>query len=155
MVRTVTCSLRPTVAQADALLGTIEAFNEACDYVSTVAWVEREFNNYRLRKRTYRAIRERFGLPAQLAQQAIAKVAAAYRVSKQRRAEFRPHGAVTFDCRVLRLIGVSVVSMALLSGREKIALSIGGYQARRLKGAALGETDLIYLPEKRRFRLHF
>ena len=123
MVRTVTCSLKPTAAQTEALLATIEAFNAACDHVSSFAWTEREFNNYRLRKLTYRAIRERFGLPAQLAQQAIAKVAAAYKVSKASRAEFRPHGAVTYDCRVLRLIGVSVVSLTLLSGREKVALS--------------------------------
>jgi putative transposase len=155
MVRTVTCSLKPTVAQAGALLATMEAFNAACDYVSSVAWVERQFNNYRLRKLTYHTVRERFGLPAQLAQQAIAKVAAAYKVSKQTRAEFRPHGAVTFDGRVLRLIGVSTVSMTLVSGREKVALSVGGYQSERLKGAVLGETDLTYQPEQRRFRLHF
>lgn len=147
--------MKPTTAQAEALKATMEAFNAACDFVSSVAWVEREFNNYRLRKLTYRTVRERFGLPAQLAQQAIAKVAAAYKVSRQTRAEFRPHGAVTFDCRVLRLIGVSAVSMTLLSGRGKIALSVGGYQAERLKGAVLGETDLTYQPEKGRFRLHF
>jgi predicted transposase len=155
MVRAVTCALKPTSSQVEALLATMEAFNAACDYVSSVAWTEREFNNYRLRKRAYRAIRERYGLPAQLAQQAIARVAAAYKVSKRSRAEFRPHGAVTFDCRCLRLIGVSVVSLTLLTGREKVALSVGGYQAARLKGATLGETDLTYQPEKRRFRLHF
>lgn len=155
MVRTVTCSLKPNEPQAEALLATMEAFNAACDYVSGIAWAEREFNNYRLRKLTYRAIRGQFSLPAQLAQQAIAKVAAAYKVSRQQRAEFRSQGAVTFDCRCLRLIGVSSVSLTLLSGREKIALSVGGYQSERLKGAALGETDLTYQAEKRRFRLHF
>jgi IS605 OrfB family transposase len=155
MVRTVTCTITPTAPQTEALCETMEALNDACDYVSTVAWTEREFNNYRLRKRTYRAIRERFGLSAQLAQQAVAKVAAAYKASKHRRAEFRPHGAVTFDCRCLRLIGVSVVSLTLLNGRAKVALSIGGYHAARLKGAILGETDLTYQPEKGRFRLHF
>jgi IS605 OrfB family transposase len=131
------------------------AFNAACDYVSSVAWAEREFNHYRLRKRTYATVRQRFDLPAQLAQQAIAKVAAAYKVSKAKRAEFRPHSAVTYDCRVLRLIGVSLVSMTLLSGREKVALSLGDYQAQRLQDLVIGETDLTYRPEKQRFQLHF
>jgi putative transposase len=155
MLRTLVVSLRPTAEQAQALLTTMEAFNAACNAVSAVAWETREFNNYHLRKLTYGAIREQFGLPAQLAQHAIAKVAHAYKVSKATRAEFRPHGAVTYDCRVFRLRGVSAVSMTLLSGRSKIALSIGGYQAQRLREAELGEVDLCYLPDKRRFRLHF
>jgi putative transposase len=152
--RTLTISLRPTPAQAAALHATMTVFNAACNYVSGVAWNERQFNNFRLRRLTYRDVREQFGLPAQLAQHAIAKVAAAYKVSKDTQAEFRPLGAVTYDVRVMRLIGVSVVSMTLLTGREKILLSTGGYHAQRLEGAALGEADLVYLPEKKRFSLH-
>jgi putative transposase len=154
MVRTLTISLVPTGGQAAALLETIVAFNAACNYASGVAWESREFNNYRLRGLCYVTIRSQFGLPAQLAQHAIGKVAAAYKVSKKTRAEFRPHGAVTYDRRVFRLLGVSNVSMTLLSRREKIALSTGGYHADRLRDAQIGEVDLCYLPEKRRFRLH-
>src|SRR5713101_4234851 len=91
LIRTVTCSLKPTAGQSEALLATMEAFNAACDYISSVAWEQREFNNYRLRKLTYALVRQRFDLPAQLAQQAIAKVSAAYKVSKKTKAEFRPH----------------------------------------------------------------
>jgi putative transposase len=99
-------------------------------------------------------VRDRFGLPAQLAQHAIAKVAAAYKVNRQIQAVFRPLGAVTYDCRVMRLLGVTAVAMTLLCGREKVLLSSGGYHAKRLFGARLGEADLVYQPEKKRFRLH-
>src|SRR5438093_1310034 len=137
--RTLTVLLRPTPKQAQALKETMTTFNAACDFVSRVAWENREFNNFRLRRLTYRDVRSRFALPSQLAQHAIAKVAAAYQVSREVQATFRPQGAVTYDCRVMRLLGVSAVSMTLLSGREKILLSTGGYHTRRLASATLGE----------------
>src|SRR5438876_7184012 len=127
MVRTLAISLRPTPEQAKALLNTMEAFNAACNFVSAIAWESRTFRHYALRKLCYYDVRARFGLTAQLAQQAIKKVADAYRVSKAKQAEFRPLGAVTYDARVMRLLGVSSVSMAVLHGREKIRLSVGGY----------------------------
>jgi putative transposase len=152
--RTLTLSLRSSPEQAQALQQTMTAFNAACNFVSQVAWNEREFNVFRLRRLTYRDVRDRFALPSQLAQHAIAKVAAAYKVNRSEKATFRPLGAVTYDVRVMRLLGVSAVSMTLLSGREKVLLSTGGYHAKRLAGALLGEADLVYQPEKKRFRLH-
>jgi putative transposase len=155
MVRTLTISLRPTAEQAKALLETIEAFNAACSYASRIAWESRTFRNYDLRKRCYYELRARFGLPAQLAQHAIKKVADAYKVSKAKPAAFRPHGAVTYDRRVMRLEGVSNVSMTLLPGREKVRLAVGRYHFERFRGATVGEADLVYLAEKHCFRLHF
>jgi putative transposase len=154
MVRVITVSLRPTTEQSKVLLDTMEAFNAACNYVSRIAWESGSFRNFALRKLCYYDVRARFHLTAQLAQHAIKKVADAYRVSKAKQAEFRPHGAVTYDARVMRLLGVSNVSMTLLHGRETIRLSTGGYHADRLRGARMGEADLVYQPEKRRFRLH-
>src|SRR5438445_8778902 len=110
-IRTLTISLRPTPEQAQALKQTMTAFNDACNFVSHVAWREREFNNFRLRRLTYRDVRDRFALPSQLAQHAIAKVAAAYKISREGPARFRPLGAVTYDRRVMRLLGVTAVSM--------------------------------------------
>jgi putative transposase len=154
MVRTLAISLRPTPEQAKALLVTMEAFNAACNYVSGIAWESRTFRNFTLRKLCYSDVRARFRLTAQLAQHAIKKVADAYKVSQTKQAAFKPHGAVTYDARVLRLIGVSNVSMAVLHGRETIRLSTGGYHADRLRGTQVGEADLVYQPEKHRFRLH-
>jgi putative transposase len=133
----------------------MQAFNAACNFVSGVAWEQRVFNQIALHHFTYRSIRERFGLPAQLAVRAIAKVVDAYKASKAVRAEFRPLGAITYDSRVLRLLGVSNVSCSTLRGRITVPLKIGGYQRKRLANAALGETKLVYTPEKDRFSFVF
>jgi putative transposase len=154
-VRTVTCAAAPTPEQAEALLEVMRAFNAACNFVSALAWEKRVFNQIALHHLTYRDIRAQFGLPAQLTVRAIAKVADAYKTSKARQAEFRPLGAITYDRRVLRLLGLSNVSCATLAGRIPVALSIGGYQRNRLAGAILGETDLVYTPEKNRFSFVF
>jgi putative transposase len=129
----------------------MQAYNAACNFVSALAWEKRCFNQIALHHMTYRDIRAQFGLPSQLAVRAIAKVADAYKTSKATKAEFRPLGAITYDSRILRLIGVSNVSCSTLAGRITVKLNIGGYQRDRLAGAALGEIDLLYLPEKKRF----
>jgi putative transposase len=149
--RTVTCSAAPTPEQAEALKAIMQAYNAACNFVAALAWEKHVFNQIALHHMTYRDIRQEFGLPSQLAVRAIAKVAAAYKVSKETQAQFRPLGAITYDSRVLRLLGVSNVSCATLTGRITVKLNIGGYQRDRLAGAILGETDLTYTPEKQRF----
>src|SRR5947208_10107298 len=102
--RTITCVADPTPAQADALRETMLAFNAACNYVAGVAWTEQTFGKVPLQRLVYYEVRARFQLPAQLAIRAIAKVADAYRISKEAPPEFRPRGAVAYDCRVLRLV---------------------------------------------------
>jgi putative transposase len=154
-VRTVTCAAAPAPEQAEALKEVMQAFNAACNFVSALAWEQQVFNQIALHHLTYRTIRERFGLPSQLAVRAIAKVADAYKTTKEVRAEFRPLGAITYDSRVLRLLGVSNVSCSTLRGRITVPLKIGGYQRKRLAGATLGETKLLYTPEKDHFSFVF
>ena len=153
--RSVTCAAAPTPEQAEALKTVMQAYNAACNFVSDLAWERRCFNQIALHHLTYRDIRERFGLPSQLAVRAIAKVADAYKVSKATKAQFRPLGSITYDSRVLRLLGVSNVSCSTLQGRITVKLNIGGYQRNRLAGASLGETKLTYTPEKHRFSFVF
>jgi putative transposase len=153
--RTVTCAAAPTPEQSEALKDVMRAYNAACNHVSALAWDRRIFGRVTLQRLAYREVRERFGLPAQLAIHAIRKVADAYRVSKTVQAHFRPLGSITYDRRVLRLLGVSKVSCATLSGRITVKLSIGGYQRDRLAGATLGESKLTYAPEKNRFSFVF
>jgi IS605 OrfB family transposase len=149
--RTITCVADPTPAQADALRETMLAFNAACNYVAGVAWTAQTFGKVSLQRLVYYEVRARFQLPAQLAIRAIAKVADAYRSRKEAPPEFRPLGAVAYDCRVLRLVNLSQVSLTTLSGRIQVPLKIGGYQRNRLAGAVLGEVDLLYNPDKRRW----
>src|SRR5260370_30220449 len=130
--RTVTWAAAPAPEQVDALKEVMRAFNAACNFVSALAWEKRVFNQIALHHMTYRDIREQFRLPSQMAVRAIAKVAAAYETSKATKAEFRPLAAITYDCRVLRLLGVSRVSCSTLAGRIAVRLNIGGYQRDRL-----------------------
>ena len=155
VTRTITCVATPTAPQAEALRETMVAFNGACNYVSAVAWKERTFDKRRLQRLVYYPIRAEFGLPAQLAIRAIAKVADTYRVSKATLATFHPMGAATYDSRILSLKNLSTVSLTTLQGRIKVGLNVGGYQTNRLAGAVLGETDLLWNPEKRRFSFAF
>lgn len=154
-VHTVTCAASPTPEQAGALRETMLAFNAACNAISAVAWKERVFSQVPLHRLVYYSVRAEFKLPAQLAVRAIAKVVDAYKVSKAKQAEFRPLGAVTYDCRVLRLVNLSSVSLTTLRGRLKVSLKVGGYQRNRLSGAILGETDLLFRPEKNRWSFAF
>lgn len=124
-VRTVTCAAAPSPEQAEALKNVMLAYNAACNFVSSLAWEKRIFNQIALHHLAYREIRSQFELPAQLAVRAIAKVADAYKVSKATQAEFRPLGAITYDRRVLRLLGLSNVSCATLAGRITVPLNIG------------------------------
>jgi putative transposase len=153
--RTVSCIAAPTLAQAEALKEVMRAVNAACAHIATVAWERRVFGRVTLQRLVYREVREQFGLPAQLAIHAVRKVADAYRVNKQRPAKFRPLGAITYDSRVLRLLNLSTVSCCALAGRITMPLKIGGHQRNRLAGAVLGETELIYEPDKQRFSFLF
>src|SRR5207249_2390989 len=86
------CAVAPTPEQAATLKAVMQAFNAACNCVSALAWEKQIFNPIALHHLTYRDLRERFGLPAQLAVRAIAKVADAYKATLAVRAEFRPLG---------------------------------------------------------------
>jgi len=135
--------LQPTPDQSTALLETMEWFNVACNAVAEVAFRERTANKIRLQKLVYYDIRERFGLPAQMAVRTISKVAEAYKRDKSKKPVFRPHGSIVYDQRVLSWKGVDRVSILTLRGRQIVPVVFGGYQAARLKYIR-GQIDLLY-----------
>lgn len=140
---TLMVKLQPTADQSAALLEAMERFNAACNAVAEVAFQERTANKIRLQKLVYYDIRERFGLPAQMAVRVISKVAEAYKRDRSKKPSFRPHGAIVYDQRVLSWKGVDRVSILTLQGRQVIPVVFGGYQAARLKRLR-GQADLIY-----------
>lgn len=135
--------LQPTTEQVAILLETMERFNAACNAVAEAAFRERTANKIRLQKLVYYDIRERFGLPAQMAVRVISKVAEAYKRDKSKKPSFREHGAIVYDQRVLSWKGLDRVSILTLKGRQLIPVVFGGYQAARLKRIR-GQADLIY-----------
>jgi putative transposase len=108
-----------------------------------VAFERRLANKIALQQLVYYDVRERFGLSAQLTVRAIAKVVEAYKRDKAIRPSFRPHGAVCYDQRIMRWLGVEAVSLTTLEGRIEVPIRFGAYQAARLDRRQ-GQADLIY-----------
>ncbi len=78
MKLTAKVKLLPTDEQRELLLQTMEAANQAANYVSDVAWQQKTFGRVPVHRLTYYAVREQFGLSAQMAVRVIGKVVDAY-----------------------------------------------------------------------------
>lgn len=148
-ILTVPCKLDPTPEDRSALAATVGAFGAACRTVvrDTPAGLT---NEARLRAEVYRAVRTRHGLSANLAQGAIARVAANRKAARATRgivAIYRD-ASVQYDERTFRLFG-EVVRLTLNGGRRRIALALGAHQRaqrarhggeRRIRSAQRGEV---------------
>ena len=142
MNTTLIVKLAPTPEQHVALLATMERFNEACNYVADVAFEQKSANKFALQKLVYQTLRERFGLSSQMAVRVVGKVTEAYKRDKTKRVQFRKHGAIVYDQRILSWKGLDRVSILALSGRLLIPVIMGEYQAQRLRRVR-GQADLI------------
>lgn len=135
--------LLPTDEQANALLETIERFNEACNYIADMAFKMKAANKYRLQKEFYAILRKRFGLSAQMAVRAIGKTVEAYKRDKSKRVQFRQYGAMVYDDRILSWKGPDRVSILSLQGRLLVPLVYGSYHKPQLRRVR-GQADLVY-----------
>lgn len=156
--------LTPSPEQSAALEATLHACNEAANWVSQVAFDQRAFRNYGLRKLVYATLRED-GLGSQAAQHVVKKVADAYatlranvragnlgRPGSPRRAKaegkpiaFRPDAAQPFDQRNLSFsLDARTISIWTLGGRLKdVAFACSPEQLKTLGGCLRGEADLF------------
>jgi IS605 OrfB family transposase len=142
MKQTLMIKLDTSPEQYNALLETMHRFNEACNYIAVIAFSIMSANKIKLQQIVYHDVREKFGLSAQLAIRAIAKVAEAYKRDKSIKPEFREDGAIVYDQRILSWKGLEAVSILSLKGRLKIPVRIGEYQEARLDRIR-GQADLI------------
>jgi len=138
--------LLSTPEQADALKHTLIAGNAACEFISKKAWKEQNFGQYDLHHLCYREVREKFKLTAQMAVRCIAKVADAYKLSRQVRRKFKPLGSLAYDDRILRWLP-DAVSIWTMSGRMMIPFVCGEHQRVLLKTRE-GESDLVLFRDK-------
>src|ERR1700733_1106193 len=97
MKLTVQLKLQPAPEQADALLRTLVTANEACNYISRVAWESNTFRQFAIHRLVYGDVRETFKLTAQLAVRCISKVADSYKIDKKVCRTFAPLGAIAYD----------------------------------------------------------
>jgi putative transposase len=146
-MRTVLVRLEVGPADAPALLRTIESLNRACDAIAEVAFRNHCHRRTPLQRRTYRMARERFGLSAQMAVRAVAKVGGAYVRDPSRKPTFRRRGAVPYDPRILSWKGGrrERVSLLTLDGRREFRVRWSEYGRQAVaRGDLRGEADLIY-----------
>ncbi|MGC8936204.1 MAG: RNA-guided endonuclease TnpB family protein, partial [Candidatus Methanomethylicaceae archaeon] len=101
--KTVVCKLKPTAEDFEKLLKTVEAFRDACNYISKTAFERRVFNPVALHHMVYRETRQRFNLPANLAIRARDRVSKAYKLRRNELLEFKAL-SMDLDERLFRLI---------------------------------------------------
>jgi IS605 OrfB family transposase len=147
MKLTIELQVLPDPEQAASLLETMERFNAAASFAAKVARDAGVSSQPSIHKRCYAELRTRFDLSAQMAVRAIGKAVEALKALKARGEsacpEFKPHGAVTYDERILSFKGLDQVSLWTLRGRQVSPMVYGDYQGRwfdRLKG----QVDLVY-----------
>lgn len=105
-------------------------FNIACNWVAERAFERKLANAYALHKLHYYEVRERFDLPADIAIQTFAQVAAAYKRDKSKRVSFRPLAAVPYRKGAFRFKGLHLVNIKTADGvRHDIPIAMGQYQA--------------------------
>ena len=98
-----------------------------------------------IRDRCYYAVRERFGLTAQIAVRALGKVADSYKLDRKQKRQFRKHGAFPFDSRLLKYrLDTQQVSIWTVDGRETIPFQAGKRQLELLRHQK-GESELAFV----------
>ncbi len=144
--KTVVCKLKPTAEDFEKLLKTVEAFRDACNYISKTAFERRVFNPVALHHMVYRETRQRFNLPANLAIRARDRVSKAYKLRRNELLEFKAL-SMDLDERLFRLIykpdGI-LASISTIQKRVKVPLDIGEYQRKLLEDARPKHAVLVY-----------
>lgn len=142
MKLTAKVKLQTTPEQHQSLLETLERANAACDQISQVAWDTRTFNQFKLHGLTYYTIRSTSGLSAQMVVRCISKVTDSYKLDRETKRTFNPHGSIAYDDRILKwYVGRQTVSIWTTQGRLIIPFLAGQHQLDLLQHQH-GESDL-------------
>lgn len=145
MKLTAKVKLKTIPGQHQALLETLERANEACNYISKVAWDNWTFSQFKIHRLVYQDVKARFNLTAQVVVRCISKVADAFKIDRQRPQVFKPHGSIAYDDRILRwYVSKQAVSIWTTQGRMTIPFVAGEYQLNLLKYQR-GESDLVLI----------
>ncbi len=135
-VLTIVCKLETTLGQAQKLELTLKAFADACNYINSTINPKIK-NKNRTQAEVYKSVREQFGLFANQAVRACARVASNRKTAalKKRAVKaFKPTSA-DYDARIFSYREKDqTVSLSTVSGRERVQLILGNYQLRKLKG---------------------
>ncbi|MFS8861594.1 RNA-guided endonuclease InsQ/TnpB family protein [Synechococcus sp. H55.6] len=144
-VLTISCKLKVSASQAVKLEATLSAFAQALNWVNQNT-PEKVVNPVKLQSLCYRAIRTRFGLSSNLAQQVCRRLAAARKVAQQKNRPVKAFkgGFVTYDARIFSFREKDwTVSLTTVEGRERFELDVGSYQRGMLAGSHPKAATLI------------
>ncbi len=135
-VLTLVCKLQPTPEVAQKIESTLVAFADACNYINKEVKLTIT-SKTTIQNMAYQTIREKFGLSANLAVRACARVGANRKTAKQKEkpvTAFKPTSA-DYDARIFAFREKDwSVSLTLIGGREHISIKVGSYQIGKLKG---------------------
>ena len=152
MLYTLKIRLYPSEEQSAKLLKTMERFNAACNVISHIAFDNKTFGKIALQKLCYYQIRDEFKLSAQMVVRAIGKVTESYSDKTKRDLlhNFKPHGAIVYDDRILTVKSIDTVSILTLDGRIFVPMSVCEYHSSIINNAlrVRGQADLGYIDGK-------
>lgn len=145
MMLNVQIKLLPDAEQAETLLSTMRAFNAATNYAVGVAFDLGCTSKIELQKHVYRTIRDRFGIPADMAVRVIAQAVEALKPDKTVLPVFRDLASVPYSHgKNYGFKGIDRVSLQVVpSGRQVMPFVCGEYQRQWLI-AKRGQADLIH-----------
>ncbi len=127
--------LEPTEEDSSKLKNTIKTYREVCNYISEIAYNESCFNSVALHHLTYKEVRLKYNIPANLAVRARDKVVLTYKKNKKKLRIFKSL-SIDLDSRLLS-ISLSnedvVLSIATINKRVKSKLLIDPSQKEFLK----------------------
>jgi len=142
-IRTIACKLAPTAEQRTELDATLGAFADACNFIADVARSIHSSNKVKVQHACYQDVRDRFGLSANLAIRAIARVCAALKVKSKAHSTFEPT-SIDYDQRIFSFREWDwTFSLTLLHSRERLETALGDYQKGRLKGHTPTSATLV------------
>ncbi|MFQ3613218.1 MAG: transposase [Cyanobacteriota bacterium] len=144
-VLTISCKLKVSKSQATKLDATLEAFEQALNWVNQNT-PEKIVNAVKLQSLCYYEIRNRFGLSSNSAQQVCRRVAGSRKVAKQKNRPVKAFKGsfVTYDARIFSFREKDwTVSLTTVEGRERFGLAIGNYQRGMLRGSHPKSATLV------------
>jgi putative transposase len=134
-VITIVCKLNPSKEAVKKIDTTLEMFAAACNYANQTV-KPGITSKTTIQSQVYQTIRERYGLSANLAVRACARVGANRKTAKQKKRpvkEFKPTSA-DYDARIFTFREQDwAISLTLVGGREHIPIVPSNYQTGKLK----------------------
>ena len=140
---TLKVKLKTNEIQHNALLRTMNTFNDVCNDISRRAFEAKEYQKIQLHHLVYRSQRETFPLcGSQLVIRAISVVSDSYKIKRTRHRQnyFKKTSAVVYDDRIITFKGEDFVNIWTNDGRMVIPIQVHDKEKFKFRK---GQTDLI------------